>query len=234
MMQNDLFRHGSGDPLSKGSPWKGIPHYSSFQSLNPAKTRAPQHQPYQSPSWRGGFSTDSRAPSPAHHHSSKALSGWSRSRKRTHNTHSPPRETPSDPGNPFYRSLTAAKTPQSPQTGCLTRPGNPLIYPSHSGNPHPHPRRWSPSRGFHPESARGVISNSQAASAPPRPRRRRRRRRRRREPPQLLPPPPPHPGSLADPPAPFSTQPLGQGDPRPGLEPNWKSAPVSFSPQARL
>lgn len=84
MMQNDLFRHGSGDPLSKGSPWKGIPHYSSLQSLNPAKTRAPQHQPYQSPSWRGGFSTDSRAPSPAHHHSSKALSGWSRSRKRTH------------------------------------------------------------------------------------------------------------------------------------------------------
>lgn len=42
MMQNDLFRHGNGDPLVR-DPLGKESLYSSLQSLNPAKTRAPQH-----------------------------------------------------------------------------------------------------------------------------------------------------------------------------------------------
>ena len=86
---------------------------------------------------------------------------------------------------------------------------NPSREPPHLpfalGQSPPHLKRWSPSRGFHPESPTGVISTSQAASPPPP-----RSRRRRREPPQLLPlpPPPPRPDLLqADqPPSPPTPQ----------------------------
>lgn len=76
MMQNDLFRHGNGDPLVR-DPLGKESLYSSLQSLNPAKTRAPQHQPINlhpgvgnSPGTRGPqaqHSTTQARPSPAGH-----------------------------------------------------------------------------------------------------------------------------------------------------------------------
>lgn len=128
------------DPL-QGDPSLFFP--SAPKSPVPQRS---QHQPYQPPPWSGRLPSPSRAPSYAQHRSSKALSCSPRSRERAPLTEGDT-ETP---GNPFYPLLATAKSPQSPQTECLNRPGNPLTHPSHSGSPHPHPRRWSPSRGFHP------------------------------------------------------------------------------------
>lgn len=216
MMQDNLFRHGNGDPLSEGSPWKGIPLYSPLQSLNPAQIRMPQHQPYQSSSWSGGFSRDLRAPSPAQYHSSKTLSRWPWSRERTHTCTHALKGNPETPWKTLLPFTHHCQAPRSPQTGCSTRPGKPLIYPRHSGNPHPHPRRWSPSRGFHPESATrshlnqpGGFSTSSSSSLSSQSR----GSHRCWEPPQLLPPPPPHPGSLANPPTPSPPSLLGRETP---------------------
>lgn len=147
MMQNDLFRHGSGDPLSKGSPWKGIPHYSSLQSLNPGASASALS--ISNLAW--GILHGLEGPKPS---TPPLKQGPLRlvtvKKTYTHNTHSPPRETPSDPGNPFYRSLTAAKTPQSPQTGCLTRPGNPPHLPFALGQSPPPPEEVEPLPGIPP------------------------------------------------------------------------------------
>lgn len=51
-------------------------------------------------------------------------------------------------GNPFNPSLTTDKMPRSPES--LTHPGNSLTHPFNAGNPHPQPKRWSPSRDSTP------------------------------------------------------------------------------------
>lgn len=209
MMRDHLSATKRGSPHWGISLEKGIPIYSSLCPSAQLKFKSLRGSPINLHPWNGGFSRDARAPSQAQHHPHQGRP--SADLHAQENGCAPRGRHPQTPGNPFRPPLTAAKTPSSLQTERLTRQGNPFTHHSRSGNPHPHPRRWSPSRGFHPKSPIGVISTSQVASPPP--------HSRRQEPLQLLLPPRPHPGSSTAPPALFSSQTLGQGDPRLRLDP---------------
>lgn len=145
--------------------------------------------------WRRGFSLGVRAPYQAQHCPQPGPLCTSSSRDPARS----PRETRSGPWKPLNPSPITDKMPPSPQS--LTHPGNPFTHPLNVGNPHPQPKRWSPSRGFHPGSPTGVISASQEASPPPP------TRRSGREPPQLRQSPRPGAGSPAAPPAPRAGRP---------------------------
>lgn len=174
MMGDHLFFHGNGDPLSEGFPWKGIPLYSSPLPAEIRTTRIILVKPTpgtgDSPGTRGPQAKRSAMPSQA-----PSCSPRSREHARSH------REAPSVPGSPSALHSPRRKRPDPHRR--LTHPGNPRTHPAHAGSSHPHPRRWSPSPGFHPESPTGVLLHqpggfsasssasppSGAAAAPPAP-----------------------------------------------------------------
>ena len=163
-----------------------------------------------------GDSPWTRGPQAKQFHSCKARSCSPSSRERAPTPPLRQRGTPRPLESPLTPTHHCQNAPP-PTNGVCNPSREPPHLPFALGQSPPLLKRWSPSRGFHPEAPTGGISSSQAASPPPP-----RSRRRRRGPPQLLslPPPPPHPGSTAGRPAPFSFQPPGRRDPRPGLGPN--------------
>nr|XP_030722811.1 uncharacterized protein LOC115858774 [Globicephala melas] len=204
-MRDHLFCHGNGDPLSEGSPLERAPS-SFFPPAPKAGSNPYASAPALSTPIPGvADSPGTRGPQAKH---SSTPARPSPVRQAQENVHSTPPPRRADTPRPLETPLTSTHRCQNapiPTNGVFNPSREPPHLPFALGQSPPHLKRWSPSRGFHPESPTGVISTSQAASPPPP-----RSRRRRREPPQLLPlpPPPPHPDLLQtdQPPSPPTPQ----------------------------
>lgn len=221
MMPDGLFRQEMGIPLVRDPPWKGIPLYSFFQSLNPAQIRTPQHQPYK-PHSGVGDSLRTRGPQARHSTTparpSAAGQAQENVRARAH-THTRTRgRHPETPGNPFNPSTHRCQNAPIPTNRVFNPPREPPHLASALGQSPPPPEEVEPLPGIPPQSpplessppARRLlrllvaVAGAGASTATP------------------TPAPAAPSRSLVDPQAPVTSQPLVQGDPNPGLEPNWK------------
>lgn len=144
MMRDHLFCHGSGDPLSEGSPLERVPSLFFAPAPKPSSNPDALAPALPTPIPGMGDSPWTRGPQAKHSFTPARLAPARQAQESVHPTPHSAKETPRDPWKALQPPLTVAKTPQPPQTECVTRPGKPLTYPSHSGNPHPFGRGGAP------------------------------------------------------------------------------------------
>lgn len=215
-----LFCHGNGNPLSKGSPRKGIPLYSSLRPLKARLRRLGVSSINPHPS--SGRLPAARAKHTALQPGPPLLATLEGARTPHRGRHPRPPEAP-------LPSSRRCQDGPVPTDGGSHPPREPPRPPSAPGSPRPHPTRGGgapPGDSFRvPHRRRLHQPGGSSASSPP--------------------PPPPRASSAApapaspawpsaDPPGPFPSRPAEQRAPRPRLGPGRKDAGVGSSPGATL